>query len=54
MRREKTKRNGIYKMGKHYYITYYDGTTKISQKTGAPYLVKHQKRVGPRLANALK
>jgi integrase len=54
MKREKTKHKGIYKMGEEYYITYYDGTTKISKKTGAPYLVKHEKRVGPRLANALR
>jgi len=54
MKREKTKHKGIYKMGEDYYVTYYDGTTKISKKTGAPYLVKHEKRVGPRLANALR
>jgi hypothetical protein len=47
MKREKTKHKGIYKMGEDYYITYYDSTTKISKKTGAPYLVKHGKPNAP-------
>jgi len=30
-KRQKTKHNGIYKMGKVYYVVYDDGTKKISR-----------------------
>ncbi len=42
MKREKTKHKGIYKRGENYYITYYVGGSK------------KEKRVGPRLADALQ
>jgi len=53
MKREKTKHKGIYKVGDDYYVTFYDGTMKQS-KAGVPYPAKHEKRIGPRLAAALK
>lgn len=52
-KREKTKHKGIYKVGSNYYVSYCDGTRKVS-KNGEEYFVKHEKKVGPRLEDALK
>ncbi len=53
MKREKTKYKGIYKVGEVYYVTYYDGSTKVS-KNGIPYFGKAEKRIGRRLGDAIK
>jgi len=53
MKREKTKYKGIYKVGEEYYVTYYDGSTKVS-KSGTPYFGKVEKRIGKRLGDAIK
>ena len=52
-KRERTKHKGIYKVGSNYYVSYRDGTQRTS-KNGEPYFVKHEKKVGPRLEDALK
>ncbi len=51
--RKKTKHKGIYKVGSNYYVSYRDGSQRIS-KNGEPYFVKHEKRIGSRLEDALK
>ena len=45
MRREKTKHKGVYRVGNEYYVSFYDGTVRMS-KNGVPYLRKVEKRVG--------
>ena len=52
-KREKTKHKGIYRVGSNYYVSYCDGTRRVSGN-GEQYFVKHEKRISPRLEDALK
>ena len=51
--RQKTKHKGIYKIGDTYYVSFYDGTKRVS-KNGEEYFVRVEKKVQGNLDDALK